>query len=144
MNYMNVLGDFEIRLNNICPEPGSDSEIRNLQRKLDSQNELIKSQENEISKLRTKVKAMSSGKTGSRKSVATKKVTGKATSGAKSATKVAGKATSGTKSATKVTGKATSGAKSAKKVAGKATTGKGTDAKSRTGTNSTGKTSKKK
>lgn len=55
MNYMNVLSDFEIRLNTICPEE-EDIGLSNLRKKIEKNEEVIEQQKNEIHNLRNKLK----------------------------------------------------------------------------------------
>ncbi|MBS0011521.1 MAG: polysaccharide deacetylase family protein [Bacteroidales bacterium] len=58
MNYMNVLSDFEIRLNAVCPDNVENQEIVNLRNKLMDKEEKLSERETEIHKLRARIKAM--------------------------------------------------------------------------------------
>jgi len=71
MNYMNVLSDFEKRLEGICPENEIDQEIATLRRRVSRRDEAIQGLESELSNLRDRLKKMTA-KTG-RKSGITKK-----------------------------------------------------------------------
>lgn len=68
MNYMNVLSDFEIRLNNLCPGKDSDMEIIKLRDKDKLQKDKITKQELELRKLRTRVKNLTAEKSVVKKS----------------------------------------------------------------------------
>lgn len=58
MNYMNVLSDFEMRLDAACPGNEIDPETISLRTKLDSKEKLIASLEEELLSLRSKLKKM--------------------------------------------------------------------------------------
>ena len=60
MNYMNVLSDFEIRLNEVSPEEGTDREMIKLRKEIENHTELIIKKDIEIRKLRTRVKNLGS------------------------------------------------------------------------------------
>ncbi len=97
MNYMNVLSDFELRLNGVYPDDTGSREIISLMKKVEQQDEELARRMTEIRKLRSKIKSMTVSST-------SKNFTGKGRSG-KPATKakVATKAEPATKakSATK-------------------------------------------
>jgi alpha-amylase len=73
MNYMNVLSDFEIRLNRICPATTEQIEILKLDSQLKAKDEIILKQENEIRKLTKKIEKSDGKKEGSGKTSAVKK-----------------------------------------------------------------------
>ncbi len=62
MNYMNVLSDFEIRLNTLCPTDDVNREIVKLKDKDKIHKEKIAKQEIELRKLRTRVKNLTAAK----------------------------------------------------------------------------------
>lgn len=68
MNYMNVLSDFEIRLNNHCPGDDANREILKLKDKDKLQKEKIAKQELELRKLRARVKNLTAAKSGVKES----------------------------------------------------------------------------
>ncbi len=68
MNYMNVLSDFEIRLNNLCPTDDINREIVKLKDKNELQIDKITKQEMELRKLRTRVKDLTAAKSELKKS----------------------------------------------------------------------------
>ena len=72
MNYMNVLSDLELRLISTCPDNDKNREIRNLSEKIEEQQVELAKRENEIMKLRTKVKSMNAEKSKSASSPAKK------------------------------------------------------------------------
>ncbi|MCK7532754.1 MAG: hypothetical protein MZV63_17825 [Marinilabiliales bacterium] len=51
MNYMNVLSDFEIRLNTICPVNDHDEKINSLTHTIETKNQLILELQDKLSKL---------------------------------------------------------------------------------------------
>ncbi|HUS86394.1 MAG TPA: glycoside hydrolase family 57 protein [Bacteroidales bacterium] len=65
MNYMNVLSDFEERLDAACPGNGVDMELANLRKKIEKKDEQIEKQEAEIHTLRSKLKSQSTRKSSS-------------------------------------------------------------------------------
>ena len=58
MNYMNVLSDFEIRLDSVCPEHSERQEVVNLRNKIEQVEEELNEREQEIRSLRAKIKSM--------------------------------------------------------------------------------------
>ena len=58
MNYMNVLSDFEIRLNRMCPATDEQIEILKLDSQLSIKNEIIKKQASEIATLAKKLEKL--------------------------------------------------------------------------------------
>ncbi|MBN1388422.1 MAG: glycoside hydrolase family 57 protein [Bacteroidales bacterium] len=58
MNYMNVLSDFEIRLDSVCPEHVENKELITLRKKVDAIQEELNERETEVRKLRAKIKSM--------------------------------------------------------------------------------------
>jgi len=58
MNYMNVLSDFEIRLNSVCPEEYDNQELVSLRHRLTQVEDELSEREVEIRKLRSKIKSM--------------------------------------------------------------------------------------
>jgi len=65
MNYMNVLSDFEIRLDLVCPENIENQEVINLQHKISEIEEELNKSETEIRKLRARIKSMTISTTSS-------------------------------------------------------------------------------
>jgi len=65
MNYMNVLSDFEIRLDSACPENIENQEVINLQHKISEIEEELNKSETEIRKLRARIKSMTVSTTSS-------------------------------------------------------------------------------
>ncbi|MEZ5012045.1 MAG: hypothetical protein R2744_10890 [Bacteroidales bacterium] len=58
MNYMNVLSDFERRLDSACPGQEIEHEITTLRRRIEKRDEAIARLETEIHNLRSKLKKM--------------------------------------------------------------------------------------
>ncbi|MEA1886800.1 MAG: glycoside hydrolase family 57 protein [Bacteroidota bacterium] len=58
MNYMNVLSDFEIRLESVCPASDENQEIIDLRNKIMEKEEELNKRETEIHKLRAKIKSI--------------------------------------------------------------------------------------
>jgi alpha-amylase len=58
MNYMNVLSDFEIRLDSICPEHSDNQELISLRNKIEQIEEELNEREQEVRSLRAKMKSM--------------------------------------------------------------------------------------
>lgn len=58
MNYMNVLSDFEIRLDSACPEDVEKQEVVNLRNKIEQIEEELTKRETEVRALRAKIKSM--------------------------------------------------------------------------------------
>lgn len=71
MNYMNVLSDFEIRLDSVCPEEYDNQEVVGLRNRLAEIEDELGEREMEIRKLRSKIKSMTiSSTTGTAKKTA--------------------------------------------------------------------------
>jgi alpha-amylase len=95
MNYMNVLSDFEIRLNKLFPDTAEQNQILKLTTELADKNDIIDKQLSEITKLGkklkvtakaesgTSVKKLSAGKTVRKSATAKKSVTAKKPAGVK-------------------------------------------------------------
>lgn len=80
MNYMNVLSDFEIRLESVYPETAENQEIIDLRNKIMEKEEELSERETEIRKLRAKIKSITVSTTsGVSKSGKTEKKTKKST-----------------------------------------------------------------
>jgi len=58
MNYMNVLSDFEIRLDSVCPEHIENQEIKALRNRVSEVEEELSEREIELRKLRARIKSM--------------------------------------------------------------------------------------
>ncbi|MGM0463960.1 MAG: glycoside hydrolase family 57 protein, partial [Bacteroidota bacterium] len=58
MNYMNVLSDFELRLDGLCAGGNGNREIINLMKKIEQQDEELARRMTEIRELRSKIKSM--------------------------------------------------------------------------------------
>ncbi len=58
MNYMNVLSDFEMRLNSACPEHLENQEVITLRNKVSEIQEELNERETEVRKLRARIKSM--------------------------------------------------------------------------------------
>jgi alpha-amylase len=69
MNYMNILSDFERRLQSACPGDGNGHEVIQLRRRLEQREEAVERLETELHSLRAKLKKLTvkSGKTAARK-----------------------------------------------------------------------------
>jgi alpha-amylase len=77
MNYMNILSDFEIRINRMCPASEEQIEILKLNSQIKAKDELIASQSRELETLRKKIKKTTPAKkksAPSEKSAVSKKV----------------------------------------------------------------------
>ena len=85
MNYMNVLSDFEIRLNREFPEEDQNRIVNKLREDIEARKEELALKESEIRKLRTRVKTLSAAKeTKKTKSPAISRKTGSSSGKAKS------------------------------------------------------------
>jgi len=73
MNYMNVLSDFEKRLDAACPENEVDQEITALRKRVGRRDETIASLESELANLRARLKKMTAKE--SKKTTRPKKIT---------------------------------------------------------------------
>jgi alpha-amylase len=72
INYMNVLSDFNIRLNAMVPESSADQEIVNLTRIIDEKDEMIRKYEDELKRLKsskTKINSVKGTRTKAKKTV---------------------------------------------------------------------------
>jgi alpha-amylase len=69
MNYMNILSDFERRLQSACPADGNGHEVIQLRRRLEQREETVERLETELHSLRTKLKKLTvkNSKTAARK-----------------------------------------------------------------------------
>ncbi len=75
MNYMNVLSDFELRMDSVCPEQSEKLEVINLRNKVEQIEGELNEREKEIRTLRAKIKSItvSTTKTDSARSSRTEK-----------------------------------------------------------------------
>lgn len=108
MNYMNVLSDFEIRLNALCPVDVHDEEINRLSADVKKRDQMISELQEELARLEKQMEAKTKPKAAATKtrSVATKAVTVKIAAEAKPAAPEAA-ATKSTTKAGKAARKAT-------------------------------------
>ena len=103
INYMNVLSDFNIRLNAMVPESSADQEIVNLTRIIDEKDEMIRKYEDELKRLKsskTKINSVKGTRTKAKKTVVSanrKKPSSTKPDGAKKITGKAVKKTPGTR-----------------------------------------------
>ena len=75
MNYMNILSDFEIRIDRMCPASDEQIEILKLNSLLKVKNEIITNQSSEIETLRKKVEKLKPKKASTKKAVSSGRVT---------------------------------------------------------------------
>ncbi|HCC69696.1 MAG TPA: alpha-amylase [Bacteroidales bacterium] len=73
MNYMNVLSDFEIRLDSVCAEEPDNQEVIGLREKISQVEEELNERVTEIRKLRARIKSMTLSSTKASGSVTVKK-----------------------------------------------------------------------
>jgi alpha-amylase len=99
MNYMNVLSDFEIRLNIVCPVNDHDTEVNRLSASIELKDHLISELQQKLTKYEKKGRVAKPGavkaRAGRSTKAAVKKVTPKKVTAKKTAAKSvrAGKAT---------------------------------------------------
>jgi len=107
MNYMNVLSDFEIRLNTICPVNDHDEKINSLSKTIETKNHLILELQEKLSKLEKKKGGARKTGVRARKTGATAAALKNAATQKKSSTKTATrkKPSAGTAVRKKATGK---------------------------------------
>ena len=99
MNYMNVLSDFEIRLNAICPVDIHNAEVNRLSESIGNKDLLIRELQEKLAKLEKKAGATRRKSTASKKTTGTVAAARKTASAKQSSKKVAVKKTASTKSA---------------------------------------------
>jgi alpha-amylase len=132
MNYMNVLSDFEIRINRMCPATDDQIEILKLNSQIKAKDEVIEKQSAELNGLRKKLEKVSPKKksTGAKivakpaeKKVTSIKASSKAETQTRSLAQIAAEAFARVEAPVKkTTRKATAGKAPAKKVAANKTT----------------------